>query len=119
MASSTVAPGGAFQAGALLAAAAVLLRLGGHAGAGLPGPVMQRWLLASGIGVFLTLGLAVTAGGLAFLEFPRAWSGFLILLIESAATLAIAAALALAYLGGRPLGWDDPAAEIVDHKEPR
>jgi len=58
------APGGAFQAGALLAAAAVLLRLGGHAGVGLPGAVMQRWILVSGIVVFLTLGLAVTAGGL-------------------------------------------------------
>ena len=36
------APGGAFQAGALLAAAAVMLRLGGHPGAGLPRSSMQR-----------------------------------------------------------------------------
>ncbi len=64
-----------FRPGALLAAAAVLLRLGGHAGAGLPGPVLQRWLLAGGVGVFLTGGLAVTVAGLAFLEYPRAWSG--------------------------------------------
>ena len=111
------APGGAFQAGALLAAAAVLLRLGGHASAGLPGPVLQRWLLAGGIAVFLTVGLAATAGGLAFLEYPRAWSGVLILLIESAATLASAAALALAYLGGRPAGWDDALAKSSAERE--
>ncbi len=101
------APGGAFQAGALLAAAGVLLRLGGHADAGLPRPAVQRWLLTIGVGLFLTVGLAVTAGGLAFLEHPRAWSGVLILLIESTATLAIAATLAQAYIGGRPAGWDD------------
>ena len=33
-------------------------------------------------------------------------AGALILLIEAAATLSIAVALALAYIGGRPPGWD-------------
>lgn len=112
------APGGAFQAGALLAAAAVLLRLGGNADAGLPKPTVQRWLLAGGIAMFLTVGLAVTAGGLAFLEYPRIWSGVLILLIESTATLAIATALALAYVGGRPPDWDDaPSSCPTERKE--
>lgn len=106
------APGGAFQAGALLAAAAVLLRLGGREGAGLPGPVLQRWLLAGGVGVFLLVGLAVTAAGLDFLEYPRAWSGALILLIESFATLAIATTLALAYIGGRPSGWEETVSRL-------
>jgi multisubunit Na+/H+ antiporter MnhB subunit len=113
------APGGAFQAGSLLAAAAVLMRLGGNAGAGLPGPTVQRWLLAGGVGVFLTVGLAVTAGGLAFLEYPRAWSGVLILLIESAATLAIATTLALTYYGGRPTVWDEVLTRLpTERKEP-
>lgn len=98
------APGGAFQAGALLAAAGVLLRLGGRAAAGLPGPTARRWLLASGIGAFLSVGLTVTAGGLAFLQYPEGWAGALILLIESAAMLAIAATLVVAYLGGYPAG---------------
>jgi multisubunit Na+/H+ antiporter MnhB subunit len=97
-----VAPGGAFQAGALLAAAAVLLRLGGHPGAGLPGAKARRWLLTGGVGVFLAVGLAVTACGRAFLQYPDGWAGPLILLIEIAATLAIASTLALAYLGGQP-----------------
>jgi multisubunit Na+/H+ antiporter MnhB subunit len=95
------APGGAFQAGALLAAAAVLLRLGGKASAGLPGPEQQRWLLVAGIGVFIAVGLAAIAAGQAFLQYPQAWAGSLILLIETAATLSIAATLALAYIGGR------------------
>jgi multisubunit Na+/H+ antiporter MnhB subunit len=115
------APGGAFQAGAVLAAAAVLLRLGGHANAGLPAPAALRWVLATGVGVFLAVGLAVTLSGLAFLQYPRAWASLLIVLIESAATLSIAATLALAYLGGRPVGWErgDTPQSLTDKKEHR
>jgi len=100
------APGGAFQAGAMLAAAAVLLRLGGRADAGLPAPGALRWLLVAGIAVFLVVGLAVIAPDRAFLQYPQGWAGGLILLIEAAATLSIAVALALAYTGGRPPGWE-------------
>lgn len=103
------APGGAFQAGATLAAAAVLLRLSGHGDAGLPVPALQRWLLIGGIGLFLLVGVGVTATGLVFLEYPQGWSSALILLIESAATLGIAVTLALAYIGGRPAGWEGQA----------
>jgi multisubunit Na+/H+ antiporter MnhB subunit len=99
-------PGGAFQAGALLASASVLLRLSGRPGAGLPGPRPLRWLLAGGVAAFLVVGLAVTPSGLAFLQYPEGWAGVLILLIEAAATLSIAATLALAYLGGRPADFE-------------
>jgi multisubunit Na+/H+ antiporter MnhB subunit len=99
------APGGAFQAGAILAAAAVMLRLGGHAGAGLPQAPMQRVLLTAGIAAFALVGAAAIGLGGAFLQYPEGWSGTLILLIETAATLAIATTLALAYIGGRPTGW--------------
>jgi multisubunit Na+/H+ antiporter MnhB subunit len=105
------APGGAFQAGATLAAVGVLLRLGGDDRAGLPATRALRWLLVAGVGVFVLVGLLVTVAGLAVLQYPKDWAGALILLIETAATLSIAAALALAYLGGRPVGWDpSPAA---------
>ncbi len=94
------APGGAFQAGAVLAAASVLLRLRGDATGGLPGPIAQRWLLVAGVAAFLAVGLSVMLAGASFLEYPPARSGTLILVIESAATLAIAGALASAYIGG-------------------
>lgn len=100
------APGGAFQAGALLAAAAVVLRLGGDPVAGLPRPPVQRLLLVAGIAGFLLVGIATTAIDRSFLHYPDGWSGGLILLIETAATLAIATTLALAAVGGRPAGWD-------------
>lgn len=100
------APGGAFQAGAMLAAAGVMLRLGGRASGGLPQPGVQRCVLVSGIAAFLLVGIATMISGKAFLEYPQAWSGALILFIETAAMLAIAATLALAYIGGRPVDWE-------------
>ncbi len=106
------APGGAFQAGATLAAAAVLLRLGGMSRAGLPGNAMLRGVLGLGIAVFCAVGLLVVLAGQSVLQYPPTWAGGLILLIETAATLSIAAALALAYLGGRPQGWDQAAAKM-------
>ena len=99
------APGGAFQAGATLAAAGVVLRLAGNDSAGLPGGYALRAALAVGIALFLLVGIGVMVDGGRFLQYPQAWSGALILLIESAATLSIAAALILAYRGGRPDDW--------------
>jgi multisubunit Na+/H+ antiporter MnhB subunit len=99
------APGGAFQAGATLAAAGIVLRLAGNDAAGLPDGMLLRYLLVAGIGLFLLIGLGMTVNGGQFLQYPEAWSGSLILLIESAATASIAAALVLAYRGGRPDGW--------------
>ena len=110
-------PGGAFQAGALLASAAVLLRLSGRPDAGLPGSRALRWLLVGGVAAFLAVGLAVTPAGLAFLQYPEGWAGVLILLIEAAATLSIAATLALAYLGGRPAGFETPSEPPPDGRQ--
>jgi multisubunit Na+/H+ antiporter MnhB subunit len=100
------APGGAFQAGAMLAAVAVLLRLGGFEHGGLPAAPATRWLLIVGIGVFVVVGLLVMSADRVFLQYPAGTAGVLILLIEVAATLSIAVALALAYVGGRPSGWE-------------
>jgi multisubunit Na+/H+ antiporter MnhB subunit len=95
------APGGAFQAGATLAAAGVVLRLAGRSSIGLTGGLAQRTLLVAGIAVFLLVGLAQLALGRPFLAYPPAWAGTLILLIETAAMAAIAATLLLAFAGGR------------------
>ncbi len=108
------APGGAFQAGALLAAAGVLLRLAGHPAAGLPPETALRGLIVIGVAVFLAVGLATMLAGRAFLGYPVAWSGGLILLIETAATLAIAATLVIAYLCGEPEQWNINAKHTVN-----
>lgn len=96
------APGGAFQAGALLAAAGVLLRLAGHPTGGLPRTTALRGLIVVGVAAFLAVGLTMMLAGRSFLGYPLAWAGGLILFIETAATLAIAATLVIAYLCGRP-----------------
>jgi multisubunit Na+/H+ antiporter MnhB subunit len=101
------APGGAFQAGAVLAAAAVMWRIGGGGEQDLPTPIWMRLTLVAGLGAFLGIGMAAMMGGLSFLQYPDGWQGTLILLIEVAATLSIAATLALAYVGGRTANWDD------------
>ncbi len=96
------APGGAFQAGATLAAAAVVLRLAGRSHIGLPTGNALRLVMVAGVAVFLLVGLALLVLGRPFLGYPPAWAGVLILVIESAAMLSIATALALAFIGGRP-----------------
>jgi multisubunit Na+/H+ antiporter MnhB subunit len=96
------APGGAFQAGAMLAAAGVVLRLAGRARIGLPDGFMLRIVMSAGVGVFLLIGLTLLLLGRPFLGYPPAWAGPLILLIETTAMLSIAATLLLAFLGGRP-----------------
>jgi len=96
------APGGAFQAGSVLAAAGVLLLLSGwHLGtrfAGLP----LRVILVLGLGVFIIAGAGFLLIGNLFMEYPPALAGGLILIIETAATLAIGVTLAALFQGSRP-----------------
>ncbi len=99
------APGGAFQAGALLAAAGVLLRLAGYPDAGLPPGLALRGLSVAGRGAVSRYRSGPDARHDAFLGYPVAWAGSLILAIESAATLGIAVTLVLAFLGGEPETW--------------
>ena len=96
------APGGAFQAGATLAAAGVVLRLAGRHRIGLPAGIRLHVLRAAGVGLFLLVGLVLLLAGRPFLGYPPAMAGVLILVIETAAMLAIAATLVLAFAGGRP-----------------
>lgn len=104
------APGGAFQAGATLAAAGVVLRLAGRQHVGLPEGDLLKVVMAAGVGVFLLVGLALLVIGRPFLGYPPAWAGVLILVIETAAMLAIAATLVVAFTGGQP----KPAGSLAD-----
>lgn len=96
------APGGAFQAGAVLGAAGVLARL---SGCRLPVRLAGwplRLTLVLGVLVFAVIGVGVIPLGGSLLAYPPAWAGGLILVIETAATLSIAALLTALFLGGRP-----------------
>ncbi|MGB0722640.1 MAG: hydrogenase subunit MbhD domain-containing protein [Gammaproteobacteria bacterium] len=95
------APGGAFQAGALLAAAGVIMHLGGAARAGLPPPRWQAWISVSGVGVFLLVGVGTLLYDGVLLGYRGEQAAQLILLIEGFATVSIGALLIQAYLGGR------------------
>ena len=96
------APGGAFQAGSVLGAAGVLLRLSGMR---LP-PRWTDWplrlALVAGVAVFAFIGLAALALGEPLLTYPSGWAKPLILAIELTATLSIGIILAALFIGGRP-----------------
>jgi multisubunit Na+/H+ antiporter MnhB subunit len=92
-------PGGKFQAATVLAAMWVLVMV---AGLRQPPPVTSRrmrWLAVSGSLVFLAIGLAGIWLADAFLAYPDGWAKPLILVIEAALTLSIAAILGLLLAG--------------------
>jgi multisubunit Na+/H+ antiporter MnhB subunit len=94
-------PGGAFQGGAVLASMWLLVIMAGLADTP---PVSSRWLrfiLVAGPGLFLVVGLGGLCFGAAFLAYPVAFAKPLILGIEVAMVLTIAATLAL-LLAGAP-----------------
>jgi len=97
----THAPGGAFQSGAVLASAAVLLLLTGRRGVVALGGAGLRAVLLAGVLAFLIVGVGTLAAGGALLQFPTAYAGPLILGIETAVTVSIAATLALMFAGAR------------------
>jgi multisubunit Na+/H+ antiporter MnhB subunit len=96
------APGGAFQAGALLAGAGVMLALTEVRPLGTVTPTALRLLASLSVAVFLAVALLVMGDGRRLLEYPTRWAGLLILLIESAATVAIGVTLAYLFLGDAP-----------------
>jgi len=96
------APGGAFQAGALLGAAGVLLTLtGGRVRNGL-GRRALRVALVAGMVAFMAVAVLTLQSGRELLAYPPGQAGVLILLIETAATVSIGVTLAALFLGGDP-----------------
>jgi len=97
--------GGAFQAGAVLGAAGVLLALSGRA------PDIAAWAARSslvlGPGVFAVVGFGTLAVGGRLLEYPQPYAKALILLIEAAAMWSIGATLVALLIGGRPTTGED------------
>jgi multisubunit Na+/H+ antiporter MnhB subunit len=95
------APGGAFQAGALLAGAGVLLSLVEARPLGPAPPVVVRGLAVLGVAVFLAVALLLLPGG-RLLEYGPGRAGLLILVIEAASTVSIGLALAYLFRGDEP-----------------
>jgi multisubunit Na+/H+ antiporter MnhB subunit len=93
------APGGAFQAGAALAAGLVLLHLAGWESWALIATSRLTLVLIAGVAFFAAAAFA----GLMFygelLQYPRGHAGSTILVLEIAASVSIAAALALVVAG--------------------
>lgn len=85
--------GGAFQAAAVLAGALLLARFAGLPLDPLRGAMAQRVLLALGLAVFIAVGLAAGAAAGAVLAYPSGYTGVLVLAIEAALMISIAAAL--------------------------
>lgn len=110
------APGGAFQAGALLAAAFILMLMSGVRVDTMLGGTSLRWLLVAGIGVFTITGLVMLLINGHFLAYSEDLAKVLIVLIEAAATLSIAAALTLAYLGSMPKSQQTADSEVEANK---
>jgi multisubunit Na+/H+ antiporter MnhB subunit len=100
------APGGAFQAGAVLGAAGVLwiLTFGQlqHGLSRLP----LRIALVAGVATFMAIAALVLQTGRQLLEYPPAQAGSLILLIEALATVSIGVTLAMLFLGTEPTDKD-------------
>jgi multisubunit Na+/H+ antiporter MnhB subunit len=113
------APGGAFQGGAVLAGALVLLRLANVGRASGPREGWLRLGLVLGLSVFIAVAVGVMAGGGTLLEYPRAHAGNLILLIESAALISISLTLAALFVGGRPGGEEDSGRESANVGRPQ
>jgi multisubunit Na+/H+ antiporter MnhB subunit len=85
-------PGGAFAAGALAAGAGVALRLGGQWTAALV-DLQWRVLQVFGIAVFIVLGALPLLAGRPWLSTPDGWASVVLVVIEAALTVSIAAGL--------------------------
>ena len=105
------APGGAFQAGAVLAAGGILFAVVTGRSNPLTGKAIP---LAMGIGllVFIIVALATMVARGNYLHYPVSLAGPLILVIEAAATMSIAIVLIIMFVGGKA---EQDASAIVNN----
>lgn len=96
------APGGAFQAGSVLGATGVLLLLSGWRLHSALLALPLRLILVAGPAAFVAMAVVTLLMGGELLEYRPQHAGTMILILETAATISIAATLAALFLGGRP-----------------
>jgi multisubunit Na+/H+ antiporter MnhB subunit len=92
------APGGAFQAGTVLAAVWMLAIMAGIAEAPATSSLRLRLALVAGPAIFLGIAAAAVPDG-TFLAYPPGYAKLLILTIEAGLTFSLAATLALLVMG--------------------
>ena len=91
-------PGGAFQAGAILGSAVILMALSGYARPDWAGTSAMRIILAVGLLAFVAVALGVMVPGGFLLEYPTESRKPLILVIEALLTLSIGASIGSLFL---------------------
>ncbi len=96
------APGGAFQAGAVLASAGILLVLMRARFVSALAGWRFRVSLVLGLSFFAVVAIGCVMMGGQLLEYPEKRAGLLILLIETFAVLSIGVTLLCLFVGGRP-----------------
>jgi multisubunit Na+/H+ antiporter MnhB subunit len=111
-------PGGAFQAGAVLAGAALLLLLTGRKGLVPTG----RWLrpaVVLGLAVFLAAAVLTRLVEGGWLDLPASWGVAVVLVVETALVVSIAAGLTVLVVLSRPRYVDAAAStESLGGAEP-
>ncbi|TVP79879.1 MAG: DUF4040 domain-containing protein [Puniceicoccaceae bacterium] len=112
------APGGAFQSGVLLGAAAILLRLNGFTSLERLPPMLWRGSLVLGFAAFLVHGTGALLAGRRFLEFPAEQAGQWILGLEVLAAYSIAFTLAAFFIGLHGSDRGSPQAASTTDQEP-
>jgi multisubunit Na+/H+ antiporter MnhB subunit len=100
----TSAPGGAFQAGSVLAGVLLLAWLAGHRTVDLMGPQSLATALVAGAAAFTAVAVITLIAGRAMLDLPQAHGGGIIVAIEAGVMVSVAASLALMILVVRPPG---------------
>ena len=96
----TDAPGGAFQAGAVLTGCGVLLVLTGTLRPTAAAGLVTRLLLVAGLAAFVLIGVGVLASGRPTMTMPGTWA---IYLVETAIMVSIAVTMTLLFARSRGL----------------
>ncbi len=109
-------PGGAFQAGAVLGAATILLQIAGNIRAGDIPLWLEKTVLISGVFVFAGIGAACMFFNDRFLHYPQEYAKGLILIIEAAATVSIGATLMVLFAGRSLADPHDAESEEGEHR---
>lgn len=107
----THAPGGAFQAGAVLGSGGVLLLLAGFRPLTAIPAVLGRAIVTAGLFAFTVAAAAVAASSFDFLRFGPAHAGSIIVAIELAVTISIAVTLIVLFAAAREVPVRSPTKE--------